>query len=96
MGSISKKTVTKPLTARQRTNDNSILRLLADRRARSARTMAEHFSVSETTIRKWLLRLTMAQAVSREAGRYDAQAGFAMLPVLHYAPGRGGIGESGR
>ena len=66
MGRVSKKTTPKPPTARQRIADNEVLCLLADGRGRSARTIAERLSISEPTIRSGLLRLMMAQAVSRK------------------------------
>jgi|SRR5271157_4830594 len=54
------------MSARQQVSDNDILRLLADHRGRSVLSMAEHFAVTQATIRNRLLRLTLAQAVTRK------------------------------
>ena len=66
MRSVSKKTVTQPLTDRQPMCDNDILGLLADRRGRSVAEMTTHFHVTQTAIRARLRRLTAAQAVTRK------------------------------
>ena len=66
MGSVSKTTETKPLTDRQPMCNNDLLRLLADQRGRSVAEMATHFHVTQTAIRKRLLRLTLVQSVTRQ------------------------------
>ena len=66
MGSVSKTTVTKLLTDRQPMCNNDLLRLLADQRGRSVSEMATHFHVTQTAIRKRLLRLTLVQSVTRQ------------------------------
>jgi len=66
MGSVSKNAVTRPLTDRQPMCNNDVLRLLADHRGRSVAEMATHFRVTQTAIRKRLLRLTLLQSVTRQ------------------------------
>ncbi|MGA2258626.1 MAG: hypothetical protein ABSG53_28505 [Thermoguttaceae bacterium] len=65
MGSVSKKTVTEPLTDRQPMCNDDILRLLMDQRGRSVSEMATYFHVTQTAIRNRLLRLTLSQSVTR-------------------------------
>ncbi len=66
MGSVSKKTATKPPTGRQRMRDNDVLRLLVDHRGRSVLSLVDQFGVPTATIRLSLHRLTLAKAVIRE------------------------------
>ncbi|MGO9108688.1 MAG: hypothetical protein ACLP9L_05595 [Thermoguttaceae bacterium] len=54
------------MTTRRCVSDNDILRLLADQRGRTVLSMAERFAVAQITIRNALLRLTLAQAVTRK------------------------------
>ena len=55
-------------TERQPMCDDDILRLLADQRGRSIAEIAAHFHVTLTAIRKRLIRLMHAQAVTRQRG----------------------------
>ena len=71
MGSVSKTTETKPLTDRQPMCNNDLLRLLADQRGRSVSEMATYFHVTQTSIRKRLVRLALVQSVTRQ--RDDSQ-----------------------
>ena len=71
MGSVSKKTATKPLPDRQPMCNDDILRLLADLRGHSIAEMATQFHVTQTAIRKRLLRLMQLQSVTRR--RNDEQ-----------------------
>ncbi len=89
MGSVSTKTVTKPLTDRQPMCNDDILRLLADQRGRSVSEMAAHFHVTQTAIRNRLLRLTAAQSVIRK--REAGQCGRGRPKYLYYltSPGDG-------
>ena len=66
MGSVSKKTATKPLPDRQPMCNDDILRLLADLRGHSIAEMATQFHVTQTAIRKRLLRLMLSQSVTRK------------------------------
>ncbi len=82
MGSVSKKTATKPPTGRQRMRDNDVLRLLEDQRGRTIAEVAAHFRVTETAIRNQLIRLTAAQSVTRQ--RSDASKGKPGRPKYLY------------
>jgi len=66
MESVSKETVTKPLSDRQPMCNDDILRLLADQPGRTVAEMAAHFRVTQTAIRGRLIRLTVAQSVTRK------------------------------
>jgi hypothetical protein len=82
MGSVSKKTTTKPPPERQPMCNDDILRLLADHRGRSVSEMATHFGVTQTAIRKRLVRLAAAQSVIRK--RDDAHRGQGRPKYLYY------------
>ncbi|MGA2259481.1 MAG: MarR family transcriptional regulator, partial [Thermoguttaceae bacterium] len=71
MARVSKKTATKPLPDRQPMCNDDILRLLADQRGHSIAEMATQFHVTQTAIRKRLLRLMQLQSVTRR--RNDEQ-----------------------
>jgi len=86
MGSVSKKPATKPLTNRQPMCDNDVLRLLADQRGRSVSEMATHFHVTQTAIRKRLLRLTLSQSVTR---RHNAERRQGRPQYLYYITSQG-------
>jgi predicted transcriptional regulator len=62
--------------------DIDILRLLADRRGRSVRNLAEHFAVSSTRITQHLNRLMLAQAVTRK--RNDSPFRGARLGYVYF------------
>jgi len=65
MESVSKMTATEPPTDRQPMCNDDILRLLADQRGHTVAEMAAYFRVTETAIRKRLLRLTLVQSITR-------------------------------
>jgi len=66
MESASEKTATNPLTDRQPMCNDDILRLLADHPGRTVAEMATNFHVTQTAIRCRLIRLTVAQSVTRQ------------------------------
>ncbi len=68
-------------------SDIDILRLLADRRGRAVLNMAEHFAVTQATIRKRLIRLTLAQAVTKK--RDDMTFRRGKTSYLYYITRRG-------
>ncbi len=87
MGSVSKKSKTKRQADRQPMSDNDLLRLLADKRGHSERNMAEQFSVTPPAIYARLVRLVLAQAVTRK--REDIAFGQGMLQYLYCITDRG-------
>ncbi len=68
LGTMSKKTATMSVTDRQPMCNDDVLRLLADQRGRSVAEMATHFRVTQTAIRKRLVRLAVEQSVIRKRG----------------------------
>ena len=66
MASELKKTVTEPLADWRPMCDDDILRLLADQCGRSVAGIAAHFHVTQTAIRKRLLRLEDRQRIVRQ------------------------------
>ncbi len=87
MARILKKAAAKPPTDQQRRSDNDLLRLLADKRGRSVRNMAEHFSVTQAAIRERLGRLMLTQAVTRK--RDDITFGRGKTCYLYYITRQG-------
>jgi len=72
MGSISKKTATKP-PVRQPMCDDDILRILADHQGHSIPEIVAHFHVTQTAIRGRLNRLMHKQTVTRKCTNEQTQ-----------------------
>jgi predicted ArsR family transcriptional regulator len=82
MGNVSKQTASNPPTDRQPMCDDDILRLLADNRARTVAETTAHFRVTETAIRRRLIRLTASQSITRQ--RSDGATGKPGRPTYLY------------
>ena len=80
-------TATEPPTDRQPMCNDDILRLLADQRGHTVAEMAAYFRVTETAIRKRLLRLTLGQSVTRQ--RHDEHRGRGRPPDLYFITSQG-------
>jgi predicted ArsR family transcriptional regulator len=69
--------------------DKDLLRLLADQSSRTIAEMAAHFCVTQTVIRRRLVRLTAAQSVTRQ--RSDDSIGKRGRPQYLYYITRQGV-----
>lgn len=87
MGSVSRKTATKPLADRQPMCNDDVLRLLADQRGRSVSEMANHFGVTRTVIYDRVSRLMYVQAVTRQ--RDDVTRKRGKPQYLYYITSQG-------